>query len=356
MKAKIIKLLKNPILWVILLTAAAAAVIFAFTVTNRHSDNNIDSLPVIATATTEATTSTTTGSTTTSAATTSAATATSSATTSSATTSSTVMTASTTEAITYSAVTHPATSPIQPPVYTAAPPTTPPAVVTTAAPPPPPPTTTMPPSPYTQVGESPNSSFYQQRLFIVGDSIANGFGAYGFIPKEHNLAKGSLSMANYTWSQFLYYTPAGQTDFIGAVAYYQPQLLYMSLGMNDVNWNPVDKWVNTYRNAINSMLAKVPNMNIVVGAITPIDYNGTFTSNAKIRQYNEALKTMVEGLGSPRVHYFDAYSVVADPATLALKSGNSSGDGIHLSPNCYKQVLNAMFNFMDTISMREQIG
>lgn len=55
---------------------------------------------------------------------------------------------------------------------------------------------------YISAGESPNSSFYQDRLVIIGDSIAYGFNAYGYIPNEHNIAAESLAvwnMGNYSF-------------------------------------------------------------------------------------------------------------------------------------------------------------
>lgn len=202
-------------------------------------------------------------------------------------------------------------------------------------------------------GESPNASFYQQRMAVAGDSIAHGFNVFGFIPYQRCITQGSVSMWNLSYFTFNYgYGPLGLVD---AVNYVHPKFLYMSLGMNDVNMNTAEKFASTYVDTINKIMQKVPDINIVVAGITPV-YDGiAYTNNAKIRSYNAALEKAVKAMDSKRVYYFDAYSVLADPITLALKYGTSSGDGIHLAVSCYNAILKALYNFMDATTIKEQI-
>ena len=51
-------------------------------------------------------------------------------------------------------------------------------------------------TPTVYAGTSPNSSFYQERMAVAGDSLALGFNFYGFIPDMHNIATESVSMWN----------------------------------------------------------------------------------------------------------------------------------------------------------------
>lgn len=206
---------------------------------------------------------------------------------------------------------------------------------------------------YLSAGTSPNSSYYQDRIVIIGDSIAYGFNAYGYVPFEHNLAKESVSMWNL--NAFTFDKGWGAMNIIDNTAYVQPALIYMSLGLNDVNATSSDTFAASYRNAIDRILANVPDTTIVVGSITPISDSNGFIGNDVIREFNSALQNMVNDIGSPQVLYFDAYSVLADPDTLALRWDFSSGDGMHLGSQCYNMIFTALFNYLDTTSAMDQI-
>ena len=219
------------------------------------------------------------------------------------------------------------------------------------------PSTAPPPaslSPYIGVGDSPNSALYQEKLVIAGDSIAFGFNVYGFIPNEHNLAKESLSMWNL--KNFTFNFGYGNVGLIDAVSAIKPELLYMSLGMNDLNMNSGEGFASRYSDVIRQIKQNNPDINIVVAGITPIADYVTYSNNANIRSYNEALRNAVNTIGLPDIYYFDAYSVLADPNTLALSSNCSSGDGIHISSASYKQLLTALFNFLDTTPVKTKIS
>lgn len=206
------------------------------------------------------------------------------------------------------------------------------ATTTTAAPPP------------VQNGESPNSSFYQQNIVVAGDSVALGFSVYGFVPSYHSISLGSLSMSNMDW----FYPQNKGVGYVDAAVNSGAKLLYMSMGMNDVNVTTPEKYAAKYVSVIQQILQRSPNTTIVAAGITPVSYSSTFTTNARIRSFNSALQNAVNSMGSSHVIYFDAYSVVADPGSLALMNGYSSGDGIHLAPKCYGMILKALYNKLDT--------
>lgn len=210
--------------------------------------------------------------------------------------------------------------------------------------------TTEPPTAGSYVGDSPNSDFYQARLAIAGDSIAYGFNAYGYIPNERNIATESVSMWNLDY--FTFSTGMGLVD---TVAYVQPAILYMSMGMNDVNMSTPEEYAERYKNTIYEIRNRVPDIHIVVAGITPVTSYSGFVSNETIRAFNTALENMVSEISSNRVYYFDAYSVVADPNTLELRPECTGGDGIHLVSTCYYDFLNALYNRLDETPVKEHI-
>ncbi|MCM1006402.1 MAG: SGNH/GDSL hydrolase family protein [Ruminococcus flavefaciens] len=211
----------------------------------------------------------------------------------------------------------------------------------------------QPLSPYLYAGESPNSEFYQERLAIAGDSIASGFNIYGYIPTEHNIATESVGIWSY--GNFTFDFGYGEMGLVDAVAYMQPKLLYISMGMNDMPNNSPDWFADEYYNLIAQILEKVPDTNIVAAGVTPVADYVSYTTNENIRSYNSALENMINNIGSPQIYYFDAYSVLADSGTFALSSEYSAGDGIHISSDSYNVILTALFNFLDNTPVMEQI-
>lgn len=340
MKSFPAKILKAPALYIILLIIAVIAVLW-FVPEHSHAEKP-DGITEPVVSETSATTASVTS--TTSSTSTTKKTSTSTSTTSTTSATNTTSTAATTSITTVSETTAAAS--------------TAPATQTDAAQQTEAPSTAPPPpaslSPYIGVGDSPNSALYQEKLVIAGDSIAFGFNVYGFIPNEHNLAKESLSMWNL--KNFTFNFGYGNVGLIDAVSAIKPELLYMSLGMNDLNMNSGEGFASRYSDVIRQIKQNNPDINIVVAGITPIADYVTYSNNANIRSYNEALRNAVNTIGLPDIYYFDAYSVLADPNTLALSSNCSSGDGIHISSASYKQLLTALFNFLDTTPVKTKIS
>ena len=202
-------------------------------------------------------------------------------------------------------------------------------------------------------GQSPNSKFYQERLAIAGDSITLGLNYYGFIPDMHSIAGDSVSIWNLDY--FTFDLGGGEMGMVDAIDYVHPRLLYMSVGMNDVNLNYPDPYVERYREIIKEIIKRMPDINIVVAAITPVSSDCNVVRNDIIREYNAALKKMIKDMALPQVVFFDTYSVVCDNEQN-LKDDYSSGDGMHLYIPCYNDILTALFDFLDTTDFKQRLG
>ncbi len=194
---------------------------------------------------------------------------------------------------------------------------------------------------------------YPENIAIVGDSIAYGFNAYGFLGDAQNFAQGSVAIRNIHDFTFTY--NGTEMDILDALEDDQPAYIYMSMGMNDVNMTSSEEYGDSYRTEITSILERCPNSIIIAAGITPIGEESEFTDNATIREFNDVLETTVEEMDNPKVYYFDAYSVIADPDTQAMRPECSGGDGIHLSGESYEELLNAIYDFMDTIPVPEML-
>lgn len=212
--------------------------------------------------------------------------------------------------------------------------------------------TTEPP----QNGTSQNVKFYQDRIVIAGDSIAYGFCAYGFVPYEHNIAKGSTAMRNYTDTSLFMFDPTG-TDLpmMDAIKAVRPSLLYISMGMNDVNLIDDATYTAKYKEFIQKVKQLVPDCVIVAATITPIAATSNFTDINKIRACNDGIKKLVAELNDPNVICFDAYSVIAGSDGMYAGPDTTGPDGIHLTGPCYQNLLDKLAVLLDAGGAKEKI-
>ena len=205
----------------------------------------------------------------------------------------------------------------------------------------------------TPTASSPNVTYYQNKLVVAGDSIAYGFCAYGYIPYEHNIAQGSLAMRNYT-SYGMFNTTGKSMRCMDTIAAVRPELLYVSMGMNDVNITNAQTYANNYVGFLKQVRSKVPNCIIVAANITPIAATSNFTNINNIRNCNAAMQAAVKAMNDPYIILFDAYSIVSGGGTYMVPS-YSAGDGIHLAGSVYPQILSRLAVVLDQYSVKDRI-
>lgn len=205
-------------------------------------------------------------------------------------------------------------------------------------------------------GKSANVKFYQDRIVIAGDSIAYGFCAYGYVPYEHNIAKGSTAMRNYSDTSLFMFDPTGTSlSMMDAIKAVKPSLLYVSMGMNDVNLIDAETYTANYKEFIQKAKQQVPDCLIVAANITPISAASNFTDINKIRACNEGMKKMVEELNDPNVVFFDAYSVIVGDDGMYSAPNTTGPDGIHLVGACYQQILDKLAVRLDQFGAKDKI-
>lgn len=184
-----------------------------------------------------------------------------------------------------------------------------------------------------------NMQFYFDRLVVAGDSIGFGWQYYGLLPKERVVAQGGLSTFGFSvWEQ--YETTGQQTGMEKAMKFANPMLLYICLGMNDVNETNVDTFVQQYKELLQKLRKLCPNCLVVVQSITPVASTNDYPkiTNSAIKSYNAKLKQMITELGREDVIYFDAYSsLLGEDKMMDLKY--DAGDGLHINTDAYKKLL-----------------
>ena len=192
-------------------------------------------------------------------------------------------------------------------------------------------------------GTSPNVDFYKQRVFVMGDSVASGYAAYGKIPYDNSVAKVNVSIRSAS-----YQIPLAKAK--------NPSLVLTSMGMND--WGiSTDLFVTTYKTFLQNLRAALPKSVILVGSITPTALYNQYphVSPAVVKSHNAALKNLVGTMGDAKIIFFDSYSVVVSNDGVHMEAKYAAGDGLHLQPGAYDALLNAMAVILDRSGGKDKI-
>ena len=205
--------------------------------------------------------------------------------------------------------------------------------------------TTRKPAPKVEriTGSSPNLAFYKQRLFVMGDSVASGYAAYGRISYENSVAKVNVSSRTAG-----YQVPLAKAK--------NPSLVLTSMGMND--WGiSTASFAAAYKTLLQNLRKALPKSVILVGAITPTAAVNQYphVKPAIVKSHNAALKKLVSDFHDDKMIYFDAYSVVVGNDGVYMQQKYAAFDGLHLQPGAYDALLNAMSVVLDRNGGKDKI-
>lgn len=118
--------------------------------------------------------------------------------------------------------------------------------------------------------------------------------------------------------------------------------IFIMFGMNEVGWSYSDIFVDDYKELIDEIKAKMPNVKIYLLSITPITKaqeaeNESELNTQGINKYNELIKQIAKDKKST---YLDVNSYLRDEN--GFLSDDDSPDGYHLQPNGSLRMVNAI--------------
>lgn len=157
---------------------------------------------------------------------------------------------------------------------------------------------------------------------LIGDSRVYGFMSYGFIPASQVKAAGGYTINNIP-------------EFLSAVAAMQPEVIYLSFGINDMGLNigqeeGVDGYKVVYTRQIEALLENVPNATIVVNSV--IDATPAAVARSprwdKVADFNRQIKEMCQE--------HDWIYVDNDPLAQNGNAPIYNADGVHLVSTFYE--------------------
>ncbi len=155
---------------------------------------------------------------------------------------------------------------------------------------------------------------------IFGDSLAAGLSYNATIPAKF-VCKASVN------TQTIHTEKLGSRSVMNALLEQDASKYYISLGINEVSFRPVEEYKESYRAIIQAIREKNPASVIYIQSLMPIAKSveeRTNISKAKIDRYNEALVALAE---EEKCYYLNVNGYLAEENGY-LKEGVAS-DGIH---------------------------
>ena len=150
---------------------------------------------------------------------------------------------------------------------------------------------------------------------VMGDSIAAGFTAYDVLSPASVIAENSVLLSDMDAQ-------------VERAAVLQPQIIFLSYGLNDVTQEDgdADTFTGEYRAFIEKLKTAVPNAHIFVNSILPVRTEAIESEPLyeNIAGYNTALEEMCSQL---QVGYIDNTSLIQDEYY--------EPDGIHFQAEFY---------------------
>ncbi len=173
--------------------------------------------------------------------------------------------------------------------------------------------------------------FLEHSVF-VGDSICKGFGYYGFVDNDKVYGVASLAARSFFDYSFKYGPDDKEIGFVELLKHTKPEILFLSMGMNDVNMTTEKRFCENYKKIIDLALEN-SDAEIYICAITPV--NGKFTANSVINSFNDTLKQFLSETYTERVRYVD-FGQHLRSVNGKLLDIHNAGDGVHIMPSAYK--------------------
>ena len=186
---------------------------------------------------------------------------------------------------------------------------------------------------------------YLDSIVFLGDSTTYGLLAYKTLPGGRN-SNQVWTPANRTFSLFkqngikiLYPETGKEITIEQAVSLKQPEYMLITLGINGVSMMDESWFKRDYMALISRIMDANANTKVILNSIYPIarSYkNKNSINNEKIMTANAWIYEIAEEMG---LRYIDTNSSLKDEDGW-LPEAYQNGDGLHLTPEAFKKVLN----------------
>ena len=165
---------------------------------------------------------------------------------------------------------------------------------------------------------------YMSNSIIIGDSITEGFKAYGFLDDNVVYSKIGASLTTVD-------------DLFDSASEAKPECLFLAFGMNDIGnlGGKTKEFKNIYTEKINDFMKSNPKTKVVLITIVPPSENA-ISEKPILKNYDEYNKVIYKIASKKKLQVVDTAKILNDHPNL------HEPDGIHVRSSFYPIVLNQM--------------
>ena len=186
---------------------------------------------------------------------------------------------------------------------------------------------------------------YLDQIIFLGDSTTYGMKYYGVLSGGKDTkqvwtpSSGTLTLSYQGFAAIVYPEDGSEITIREAVEKRKPAMMVITLGVNGVSFMGHDDFLSEYTDLVTDIQELSPDTKVIIQSIFPVAPHYEYLksiNNEKICLANTWLLEVAENTGA---RYLDTISVLMGSDGW-LPDAYQNGDGLHLSPEGFSQVLN----------------
>lgn len=181
---------------------------------------------------------------------------------------------------------------------------------------------------------------YRDGLVFLGDSTTYGMMYYDILPDSQVWVpkNGTLTMVNVQDAKIWVADENAEMTFTDALARKKPKTLIVTLGVNGISWMGETSFKNEYRKILDAVKTYSPDTVVIAQTIFPVTPKYKLQESINNKKISQANVWIAEVAVEYEIPFLNTASILLNEHGY-LKDGSDSGDGMHLMPAVYREIL-----------------
>ena len=178
---------------------------------------------------------------------------------------------------------------------------------------------------------------FMEDTIFVGDSVCRALYVYNNLLTTKQVAAVGGGAARNIYD-YTFKMEDNEFDLKQAVEHYKPKVVFLWMGINDINMTEKDVYAENLKAIAEDVIAHSPESKVVILSMSPTADYHEWNANERIREYNGAAMEMCEKITDKEIYYLDIQDILSDTEGYLLPECDG-GDGMHLSEMAYIRLL-----------------
>lgn len=178
---------------------------------------------------------------------------------------------------------------------------------------------------------------FMENTIFVGDSVCRALYVYNDLLTTKQVAAVGGGAARNIYD-YTFKMEDNEFDLKQAVEYYKPEVVFLWMGINDINMTEKDVYAENLKSIADDVISRSPESKVVILSMSPTADYHEWNANERIREYNAAAMEMCGKITDKEIYYLDIQDILSDTDGYLLPECDG-GDGMHLSEMAYIRLL-----------------